>query len=214
MSMRTVSALIFWTKTFVMLSVAAKYICSAARAGAACTSSRAATKLAARREPRTDWDEDALDTRPRFTNVNRYRIRCGRDPLTAGLWRWDAEGVVDTANGPGSRAPGLVEKAFGHLPPFGAQALWPGQRHLHRARNISAGNHHVRGAAQQNDLFTIDRRFLDQLRAIDDHDGTIEQHEFESDRAVVGDDDIGHEQIRRDVSAPRDVNPGMSRKHV
>ena len=44
--------------------------------------------------------------------------------------------------------------------------------------------------------------------------GPIEEHEFESHRAVVGDDEIGHEHIRRDVGALRDMNPGISRATV
>ena len=64
-----------------------------------------------------------------------------------------------------------------------------------------------RRISQQPDLVWRHARLFNQIGTVDDDDRPIEQHEFEPGGAVVGDQDVRDEEVRRDVGVLGAMHP-------
>ena len=116
------------------------------------------------------------------------------------------EYVVDTSDGPRRGAAGFVEQVARN----GSTALAETGRVFQRACDgvdqLICASNHVGRASQEAHLIRAYAGLLDQARAIDDDNRAVEQHEFESNRAVVGDQRVSNKEIWRRVGVPGHVD--------
>ena len=118
----------------------------------------------------------------------------------------DFQRFVEASDGTIGRASSPVKQLDGDAPALRAEAARI--RELARNGRVDRGaaGDNLRSAVQQPNFVAADSRLLDQGWTVDQDDRTIQKHELERDRAVIGDERVRGAQVRRRVGIGGEIH--------
>ena len=127
---------------------------------------------------------------------------------------WQCECVIHAPSGARGGAAGSVEELAGDASTLGAEAGRRVEAAPHRGGDRAGFADDFGRRPQQRRLVGVDVRFPEQFGTVDDDHRTVEQRELEPDRAVVGHQRVGDEQIGRRVNVDGEMYSSIAAQRL